>query len=349
MRNNLRLCFGFLSAAVGALALTACDPYAYSVGGSYTSGPYSVVSGVADYNSYGYGAGYGYGNPGFSTTYFVSTGSPRWGYDPYCHSYYDYQRRCYYDPYLYGYYPAGYRPLVVTGVPHPHGYRGNYCPPPARITNVRLANYHNRAGAYRGTSYSWARQVSVRPAAPPPRAHYGNPGNAGGRQPYGTANAARAYPNSYQAHAPAGRQASPQGRGTSYAPQAQPGRTFGGSNPATYPRQPSPAVRPQGSGRRPTMPGNYNVPVQTQPPSQRAGNPRERRQQLTPTPVPQVRQQPQRPAMPPAAVRSPQPAARPSPPAASQQPGPRSGGGESRRGAAPERGPGRVRGLGEGG
>ena len=76
---------GFL-AGIAALAVSSCayDPY-YSGGTSYSGG---------------YGSGYGYGGSNFSTSFFVSTGSPRWGYDPYAGAYYDYTRRCYYDPYL---------------------------------------------------------------------------------------------------------------------------------------------------------------------------------------------------------------------------------------------------------
>jgi hypothetical protein len=91
----------------------------------------------------------------------VSTGDPRWGYDPYNYSYYDYTRRSYYDPYLNGYYPIGYRPPIVVGVPHPYGWRpgGGYCPPPRYVTNRTVVNYRNRADAYRRTSYDWAPQV----------------------------------------------------------------------------------------------------------------------------------------------------------------------------------------------
>jgi hypothetical protein len=130
---------------VVALATSSCyyDPN-YMIGGSY---------GV------GYGEGYGYGGSGFSSSLFISTGDPRWGYDPYCYSYYDYRRRCYYDPYLHGYYPMGYRPMGVAGVPHPYGYNRSYCPPPSRVTNITLTNYQNRERAYRNSNYSWAPQV----------------------------------------------------------------------------------------------------------------------------------------------------------------------------------------------
>lgn len=139
-------------AAVIAFGFSSCayDPYYSSAGGYYGSG---------------YGDGYGYGSSNFSTSFFVTTGDPRWGYDPYCHSYYDYRSRRYYDPYLYGYYPVGYRPAIVVGAPHPHGWRPGrgYCPPPSRVRNVTVTNYRNREAAYRNSNYSWAKQVRVRP------------------------------------------------------------------------------------------------------------------------------------------------------------------------------------------
>lgn len=347
MTKNLRLWLGLATGAVGALALTACDPYDYSVGGSYSSN--SSNSYQDGYNSYGYGAGYGYGNPSFSTTFLVSTGSPRWGYDPYCNSYYDYNRRSYYDPYLYGYYPVGYRPLLVSGVPHPHGYRNNYCPPPSRITNVTLVNYRNRASAYRNTSYSWARQVQQRPTPAPPRGRSASPGSqTGSRQaPYqGRGTDTRQAP--YQGRGTETRQAPQQDRGTNTRQAPYQGRGTDtrqnpyqarGTDTRQAPQQgrgsaytPPPTRQSQGTRGQPIMPGNYNVPVRTQAPAQRAANPRERRQQFTPAPPPQVREQPRMPS--PAANLRQQPAARPAPPAG--------------RPASPEGRSGRVRGLGEG-
>jgi len=116
--------------------------------------------------SYGFGHGYGYGGSSFSTSLFVGTGDPRWGYDPYTYSYYDYTRRSYYDPYLNGYYPIGYRPPVVYGVPHPYGWRPGrgYCPPPRRVTTITLRNYRSRESSYRRSDYGWASQVRERPA-----------------------------------------------------------------------------------------------------------------------------------------------------------------------------------------
>ncbi len=142
MQKNLRLWATTALALVGVVALNSCayDPNYTSVGSSYDSS---------------YGDGYGYGGRTFSTSVFVGTGDPRWGYDPYCHSYYDYRRRAYYDPYLNGYYPVGYRPRAIYGVAHPHGWhpgRG-YLRPPSRVTNVTISNYHNRESAYRNSGY----------------------------------------------------------------------------------------------------------------------------------------------------------------------------------------------------
>ena len=111
-----------------------------------------------------YSDGYGYSGGSYSSGVFISTGDSRWGYDPYCHSYYDYHRRAYYDPYLYSYYPVGYRPPIVYGVPHPHGWRPGrgYCPPPSRVRNSTLSNYRDRASLYRRSNFSWANQARQR-------------------------------------------------------------------------------------------------------------------------------------------------------------------------------------------
>lgn len=156
MKKILRLLAGAAVGAVVSTGFTSCyyDPNysSASVGGSYSSG---------------YGQGYGYGGSGFSTSVFVSTGNPQWGYDPNCYSYYDYHRRCYYDPYLNGYYPLGYRPAVVYGVPHPYGWHpgGGYIRPPVYVKNVTVRNYQNRAVAYQSTNYGWAKQVRQQPAS----------------------------------------------------------------------------------------------------------------------------------------------------------------------------------------
>lgn len=154
MKQPIRSWAVALVGAAAALALSACvyDPYYPSAGG---------YSGSV----YGYGEGYGYGGSNFSTAWFVGTGDPRWGYDPYCHSYYDYRSRCYYDPYLYGYYPIGYRPPIIVGVPHPYGWSPGhgYCPPPRRVNHVTIVNYRNREAAYRSSNYAWGRHVRQQP------------------------------------------------------------------------------------------------------------------------------------------------------------------------------------------
>lgn len=121
-----------------------------------------LVSSCA-YDPY-YDGGYGYSGGSYSSSVFISTGDSRWGYDPYCNSYYDYTRRAYYDPFLYGYYPVGYRPPLVYGVPHPHGWRPgmNHCPPPSRVRSYNLSNYRDREGAYRRGNFSWSREVRQR-------------------------------------------------------------------------------------------------------------------------------------------------------------------------------------------
>ncbi|MFM2197401.1 MAG: hypothetical protein RLZZ505_833 [Verrucomicrobiota bacterium] len=155
-----RLALIGLFAGWSALAVSSCayDPY-------YSSTSYSG----------GYGSGYGYGGSNFSTSFFVSTGNPRWAYDPYAGCYYDYTRRCYYDPYLYGYYPVGYRPRYVVGAPHPHGWsRGrNYCPPPSRIRNHTIDNYDNRAQSYRSLGRDWSRNVTISAPANQSRPDFG--------------------------------------------------------------------------------------------------------------------------------------------------------------------------------
>jgi len=147
MKKNLSgWIIGLCGAAVAVLSSScAYDPY-------YSS-------------SYGYNDGY-YGGGSYSTSVFVSTGNSRWGYDPYCHSYYDYTRRAYYDPYLYGYYPVGYRPPIIIGVPHPGGwYPGHgHCPPPRRVVDHRISDYRNREALYRRSDYSWSNQVRQREA-----------------------------------------------------------------------------------------------------------------------------------------------------------------------------------------
>lgn len=253
MKKKLRL---LVSAALGALIAigsTSCyyDPYApvsTTVGGSYSSG--------------GYGDGYGYGGSSFSTSVFVSTGDPQWGYDPYCYSYYDYRSRRYYDPYLNGYYPIGYRPPIVYGVPHPGGWRPGrgYCPPPRYVSHGYVSNYRNREDRYRNSNYGWAKQVRQRPMENrvqgnrPSRDGFqqnnGRPSNNGGR-PQNT-----------------GSRPSDNGR-----PQGGPSRQNGGytregqtrNNPYTQQN-----YRPQNGSRTPER---YNSPVYSQ---QQQGRPSQR-------------------------------------------------------------------------
>ena len=316
MRKQLHLPSSLAIGAAFVLALGSCayDPY-YTVGGSYSTG-YGGYDG-----GYGYGSGYGYGNSGFSTSLFVSTGDPRWGYDPYCYSYYDYTRRCYYDPYLYGYYPIGYRPPFIGGVPHPRGYSRSYCPPPSRVTSVTLANYSNRESAYRNSGYSWARQVRQQPMTQPR-------GNSGSQQQWQQTPGNRSGPSSFGGYgnqAPSG--ASPRVR--SGSSQYQP-------------------TAPRTSERQSGLPQRYNVPVQTAPtpesspfqarvrPTPQMNQPRPSRQlppmessrpapqprveRIAPTPAPAVREAPSAP--PPAA-----PSSRP----AREVRGLGEGGGEGRR------------------
>lgn len=157
MKINKGLLAGLVAgAAVFAVSSCAYDPY---------------DSGTSASTSYGHG----YGSSGFSTSVFVSTGNPRWGYDPYAGAYYDYTRRAYYDPYLYGYYPIGYRPQYVYGSPHPGGWvRGrSYCPPPRTIRSHTLTNYSNRPHSYRSLGKDWSRNVRVTAPADNPRQGYG--------------------------------------------------------------------------------------------------------------------------------------------------------------------------------
>lgn len=143
MKIHRMLLVGLVS-GLSAFAVSSCayDPY------------YSASYG-------GYGDGFGYGNSSFSTSFFVNTGSSRWGYDPYAGCYYDFTRRAYYDPYLNGYYPVGYRPRYVFGSPHPHGWRrgASYCPPPSFVRSYNLTNYRNRTDRYRNLGKDWSRNV----------------------------------------------------------------------------------------------------------------------------------------------------------------------------------------------
>jgi len=164
MKQTLRRLAAAAAGLTAAVIVSSCayDPY-------YSDG-------------YGYSGGGSYGGS-YSTSVFISTGDPRWGYDPYCHSYYDYNRRAYYDPFLYGYYPVGFRPPVVYGVPHPHGWRpgSGYCPPPSRIRSSTLSGYQNRESLYRRSNFSWSNEVRQRDSGSrfQPGADYGRPRGGG--------------------------------------------------------------------------------------------------------------------------------------------------------------------------
>ena len=130
----------------------------------FASACFGLITASCYYDpNYGGSASYGvssYGS-GYSSSVFVSTGDPRWAYDPYRYSYYDRYSSRYYDPYLNGYYPVGYRPVIVRGCPHPYNWSGRgYCPPPRHVRSHTLSNYHNREQYYRSSNQSWSRNVS---------------------------------------------------------------------------------------------------------------------------------------------------------------------------------------------
>lgn len=255
MKKNLRLLVMTAIGFVGAVAFSSCayDPYYTSVGGNYSSG---------------YGDGYGYGGSSFNTSVFVGTGNPRWGYDPYCYSYYDYNRRAYYDPYLNGYYPVGYRPRAVYGVSHPYGWSpgSGYCRPPSRVSNVAIHNYRNRESAYRNSGYISSGRS------------YG-----GGNYPYPGQNSG--YSRPYQESRPSGRpnqEISGQGRYTSDDVVRQAPRYPSRYNtPATARQQeisgtgryfPTPQAMPsaQRQIRQLAPPDEARAPRQSQPKAQRS-------------------------------------------------------------------------------
>ena len=147
MRNLRYLLAGVSAGIIVTLSSCAYDP-SYGVSGFSSSGA-----------GYWEGGGYSYGGGSVSTSIFVSTGNPRWAYDPSCFSYYDRVRRCYYDPVLCAYYPAGHRPSVY-GRSHPHGWRrgSSHCPPPSRVRDVcisrdRLGSSH--ASRDDRSNHSW--------------------------------------------------------------------------------------------------------------------------------------------------------------------------------------------------
>ncbi|MEI8038734.1 MAG: hypothetical protein WCJ14_10110 [Verrucomicrobiota bacterium] len=219
-----------------ALAFASCayDPY-YSSGGGYYGASY--------------GDGYGYGGSNFTTSFFVATGDPRWGYDPYCYSYYDYQRRCYYDPYLNGYYPMGFRPAVVFGVPHPYGWRPGrgYISPPHNVNYGIAVNYRDRESAYRNSNYGWSHQVRTQPAAS------------------GYAARNNSYPQSNQS-AYSGNYARTQPAASGYAAR---NNSYPQSNQSAYSGN---YARTYGQGRSPGPSGNYARTNEPSRPDGRGGN-----------------------------------------------------------------------------
>jgi hypothetical protein len=304
-QNLFRWAAGAIGAAATLLATSCAYDPSYSAGGSYGGGGYSD----------NYGDGYGYGSSSFSTSIFVGTGDPRWGYDPYTYSYYDYYRHSYYDPYLYGYYPVGYRPRPVYGVPHPGGWRPGrgYCPPPSRVTVRNLSNYRNRESAYRGSNYSWANQVRNRDSGSPSRAggvRQGpgqsqgfdrSRGNDSGRPQWNNNNNNNAGPQrgdsavryGNDSRSSSTRSAADFNRDRSARPEFA--RPAGQVENATRPqRQPNFAPQSQQNGGRRPSPSGYNSPVGVNP--QRAAasqqQPRFNPQQGRPQGQPQSRQAP---------------------------------------------------------
>lgn len=123
-----------------------------------TTGPI----GMSSYSSYSESS-FGYSRSKVNTSVFISTGDPRWGYDPYCYSYYDYNRRCYYDPYRNAYYPVGCRPTIRVGASHPHGWHPGraICPPPRRVCDTYLSGYNDRHETNIHAGFSWSKHIHL--------------------------------------------------------------------------------------------------------------------------------------------------------------------------------------------
>ncbi len=143
MTAQLRLpLLAVLAACFGAF-LSSCtyEPYSY--------GPRTSVGSSVSYSSNGH----------VSSSVFIRTSSSRWGYDPHCRSYYDYHRKAYYCPWLRGYYPTGFRPPVVVGVPHPHGWHPgrSSCAAPTHVRNHSLRDYRNRHLHLSRLNHSWCK------------------------------------------------------------------------------------------------------------------------------------------------------------------------------------------------
>lgn len=268
MKKNLRFLAGAAAGWFAAVGFSSCayDPYytSTSVGGSYSSG---------------FNGGYGGGS---STSVFVATGDPRWGYDPGCYSYYDYSSRRYYDPYLHGYYPIGYRPPFVYGVAHPYGWRpgGGYCRPPSRVSNQTIVNYRNREDSYRTYGYSRGGQA---------RQQSNNSGRIYDQRSASRGNSSESYQNrssSGYRSSPATSSRGQQGGNSSAQPATRTSRSNsypqGGAQPSTrYPSRyntpvaASQPTSPRGNRATPGDPRNRQGPQQVRelaPPDRARGN-----------------------------------------------------------------------------
>jgi hypothetical protein len=258
MIKKTRFC-GIAVVVAASTALTSCyyDPYFTSVSATYGTG----------YSS-------GYHGSGYSSSVYISTGDPEWGYDPHLYSYYNYRRRCYYDPYLNGFYPVGYRPPVFAGCVHPHGWRpgSSYCPPPRRVSNITIVNYRNRESSYRRSGYiqegyrgQYATQQS-RPETKPsffqrpeqdvrPQQNYTRP--SPGFQQQQQSRPERPTRESWREQQQAKPTAFSSPVNNTVQPQAQTRPSFGSTRPAfDGGQQASQAARPNFGGERPSSIGN---------------------------------------------------------------------------------------------
>jgi hypothetical protein len=322
MKTNRRVLWGML-AGVAALAVSSCayDPY-------YEGSSYSTAS---------YGYGHGYGGSGFSTSVFISTGDPRWGYDPYAGAYFDYTRRAYYDPYLYGYYPIGYRPRYVYGAPHPHGWRQGraYIAPPSRIHTTTLSNYHHREHRYRDLGHDWSRNVRTDQH----RSDHGSSYDGRGQDYHGRDTRQHYSPQSSPQRTDRNRGGSNWGNTTVAVPQ-QPNRDAGGSRLTGGRGQ---QVDPRQSEQRLR---DFQQQIQQQEYQQqsvprRGGRSMPQMPQMQPQAVPQMQPQEFAPQPPPQPRAAPQPQER-------QSSGERGGGGGWERSGQDDDNPGGGHGRGRG-
>lgn len=270
MKMKRLVLVGFVGGIL-ALGFSSCayDPYYAGYGGGY-----------------GYGDGYGYGGSSFSTSLFVSTGDPRWGYDPYAGAYYDYTRRCYYDPYLSGYYPIGYRPRYVYGAPHPHGWSSGsrHCDPPSHVRNYTLTNYHNRSERYRSLGQPWSGNVRVNTGGDNRHSGYGDRDRRGSSSDWmkGSSDRGRDQRSPYTRTSDSGsifggNSQRPSYGGRDSAPTGIFGNRGGGRDDRSYngqygeSRQPSPRIREFGDSGRNSNRGGGS-PFLVPPPSGNRGS-----------------------------------------------------------------------------